>query len=935
MGTILSFGPYVAQRRSQGGGMERWYRFIIHRPRLVLFFIAVLTAFFAFHARHIRIDSSLDSLLPDNDPERQYYNDVVRLFGSENVAVVGILTDTIYTPQTLQKIQHLTDEFRKIPEVKNVFSLTNAPDIIAKITGAEQELLIPAIPTTVEEAASIKEKVATQPIYHKNLVSADGRAAAINIFFLESLTDNEFVRRGVDEKIQAIIDQAQGPEQLYYTGLPHFKAVSARTIVEDLSFLLPVALVLILVVLFFCLRSVRGVILPALTVIIGVTWTLGLMVLGGSHLSLGTLSLPPMLLVLGVAYSLHVVAEYYELAQPGRPKEEVLLETLRSMNTPVLMAALTTVLGFLSLFTNDIVSIREMGIYSAIGITIAFLLATILIPAALMLFPLPSRHQETYSPRLTAALRAFSQFIIRHRTAVILGSTVIAVLSMLPIPSIQVGSNFLSLFRESHPVRQATEVINHALVGSMAFYVTIDGSENDIMKKEDTLKRIKELQLYLNSMPGVNKTVSFVDYCELFDQGIQALPTEDGAPPPAPTTTATFWGNPAKLDEVMQLIFFNPTFISSVVNHPMYSRSNILVRTSFTHPREIADAVQKIQAFAKDHFPPEIKVHPTGTVILNTRTASSLVSGQIQSLALTAAVIFVIMTVMFLSFRVGIIAMIPNLLPILAFFGLMGVTGATLSIGTNTIAAIVLGLAVDDTIHIMSRLSAEARTTADQREALLRSLCTVGKPTLYYSLLVFLGFLSFGLSTFVPIQEFGLLSATTVAFGVLVELALLPALLTTTPVITLWDVLYVRLGQDPHKTIPLFAGLRPFQAKIVTLMGELKSFPKGHPIIRQGELGNEMYVVINGTADVFMHSAEQSRKLGSLERGDVFGEMGLIRHHERMADVVATQDVEVLAVNERFLERIKHRYPRIATEIFFNVSKILSDRLEQAQQRPR
>jgi hypothetical protein len=296
-------------------------------------------------------------------------------------------------------------------------------------------------------------------------------------------------------------------------------------------------------------------------------------------------------------------------------------------------------------------------------------------------------------------------------------------------------------------------------------------------------------------------------------------------------------------------------------------------------------------------------------------------------------VIFVIMTVMFLSFRVGIIAMIPNVFPILAFFGLMGVTGATLSIGTNTIASIVLGLAVDDTIHIMSRLSAEARRTSDQREALLLSLCTVGKPTLYYSLLVFLGFLALGLSTFVPIQEFGLLSAATIVFGVIAELALLPALLTTTPVITLWDLLYVKLDQDPHKTIPLFAGLRPFQAKIVTLMGELKSFSKGQPIVRQGDQGNEMYVVITGTADVRMHASEQVRTLGSLARGDVFGEMGLLRHHQRMADVIATEDVEVLAVNERFLERLKRRYPRIATEIFFNISKILSDRLEAVQQR--
>lgn len=913
--------------------MESLYRLVIRRPWPILTVIFLLTLFFAYHARHIHIDSSLDSLLPDNDPERQYYNDVVRLFGSENVAVIGILADNIYTPQTLEKIRRLTDEFRKIPEVKSAFSLTNAPDIIAKVIGEEQELLVPTIPATVEEAATIKEKVATQPIYHKNLVAADGRAAAINIFFVESITDNEFVRRGVDEKIQAIIDQAQGPEQIYYTGLPHFKAVSARTIVEDLSYLLPAALILILVVLFLCLRSIRGVILPLLVVIITVIWTLGLMVLGGSRLSLGTLSLPPMLLVLGVAYALHVVAEYYELAHPGRTNEDVLLETLRGINAPVLMAALTTVMGFLSLFTSNIISIREMGIYAAAGITIAFLLAIILIPAALALMPLPSRHQETYSPGLTAALQTITQFIIRHRTAVIIGSVLIAVLAMLPIPSIQVGSNFLSLFRASHPVRQATDVMNHALGGSMAFYVTIDSNENDLMRKEDTLKRIKALQTYINSLPGVDKTVSFVDFCELVDQGIQTASTEDGTPPPAPSETASFWGDQAKLDGVMQMFMLSPTLIMSVVDHPWYSRSNIQVRTSFTHPREIADAVQKIHTFAEEHFPPEIQEHPTGTVILNTRTARGLISGQIQSLALTAAVIFVIMTVMFLSFRVGIIAMIPNLFPILAFFGLMGVTGATLSIGTNTIAAIVLGLAVDDTIHIMSRLSAEARRTADQREALLRSLCTVGKPTLYYSLLVFLGFLSFGLSSFVPIQEFGVLSATTIAFGVLAELALLPALLTTTRVITLWDLLYVKLGQDPHKTIPLFAGLRPLQAKIVTLMGELKSFPKGQPIVRQGDLGNEMYVVINGTADVLMHSSEQCRKLGSVERGDVFGEMGLLRHHERMADVVATRDIEVLAVNERFLERLKRRYPRIATEIFFNISKILSDRLEAAQQR--
>jgi len=914
--------------------MDRIYRFIIHRPWPILLVVGLGTLFFAYHARNIRIDSSIESLLPQDDPEKQYYNEVRRLFGSEDVAVIGIITDNVYTPQTLEKIKRLTEDFRKIPEVKNVFSLTNAPDIVAKILGEPQELLIPEIPTTVEAAAPLRDKLVAQPIYIKNLVSADGRATAVNLVFLESITDNEFVRRGVDDKIQALIDRENGPERIYYTGLPHFKASSAKAMFEDLSRLLPLALLLIVIVLALCVRSVRGVALPVLTVIMSVIWTLGIMVLCGSRLSLGTLALPPMLLVLGIAYSLHVVTEYLELARPGRTVEEVLLETLHSINAPVLMAALTTVLGFLSLIANNIVSIREMGVYSAVGITIGFFLSVVFVPAVLALLPLPLRREETYSPALTSALRKLATIVMRHRRAVIVGSLLVGFLAILPIPSIQVGSNFLSIFRESHPTRQAAEIISHNLVGSMAFYVVVDGAEQDLMRKWDTLKRIKDLQEYINSLPGVDKTVSFVDYCELFDQGMRSLPPEEGAEgSPQPEPSKSFWEEPERLTDVMQMIFLNPSYVSGVVNHPNYSRSNILVRTSLTRPSEIADIVEKIQTFAKEHFPPaELTAHPTGSLILSTRTASNLITGQVESLLFTAVVIFVIMTIMFLSVRVGVIAMIPNVFPILSFFGLMGASGAVLSLSTNTIASIVLGLAVDDTIHIMTRLSTEVRTTMDQQEALLRSLSTVGKPTLYYSLLVFLGFLSFVLSSFAPVQEFGLLSAATIVFGVIAELLLLPALLATTPVITLWNVLYLKLGRDPHKTIPLFAGLRPFQAKIVTLMGELKAFAQGQPIIRQGEQGNEMYVLINGAADVFIASPNGPRKVNTLERGDVFGEMGLIRHHERTADVIATQDVEVLAVNERFLTRVKRRYPRIATELFFNLSKILSDRLERAQQ---
>ncbi len=908
--------------------MEPLYRLIVHKPKSIVFFILLLTGFFAYHARHIQFDSSIESLLPEGDTEKQYYDEVRQLFGSDDVAVIGIITDNVYTPQTLEKIKRLTEELRKLPEVKSVNSLTNAQDIITSVA-EEDTLLIPEIPASEADVEEIKRKLAQMPVYLKNLVSSDGRAAAINISFLDSITDAEFVRRGVDQRIQEIVEQENGPEQLYYTGLPHFKAYSAVTMRRELIELLPLTLLLIMGVLFLSFRSLRGMLLPSLTVIISLIWTLGIMVLAGSRISVGTFALPPLILVLGIAYSLHIVAEYFEQARPERPVDEVVLETLRTSSIPVLIAALTTALGFLSLLVNRVVSIREMGIYSAIGIMLAFVFAVIFIPAVLALLRLPRRHTDRHAPWLETRLQGLVRSVIHHRNAVIMAISAICLLAVWPIPTIEIGSNFLSLFRESHPVRQATDAVSEHLVGSIGFYVVVDGTEQDIIRKWDTLRRVKDLQLYINSLPGVDKTVSFVDYLELIEKGIQAVPPEDnGTEPPQPATQTTFWENPAQLDEVLQLAFFNSSSTSGVVNHPNYSRTNIIVRTSLETPKEIAATVQKIQAFAQNLFPPELTVHPTGNVILNTRTTNDLLIGQIQSLALTASVIFVVMSVMFLSFRIGVLAMIPNLFPILIFFALMGLSGAVLSVSTNTIASIVLGIAVDDTIHLMTRLSAKVRTTANEEQALMQTFSAVGKPVVYTSVLLFFGFLTLCLSTFVPVQEFGFLSAVTILVGLSGDVILLPALLATTHVITLWDLLYLKLGKDPHKTIRLFEGLRPWQAKIVTLMGELKTFPGGQAIIKRGEMGNEMYVLINGAADVFLGADGQPHRVRKLERGDVFGEMGWIRHHTRTADVIATEDVEVLAVNEQFLTRVKRRYPRIATEIFFNLSRILSDRLE-------
>src|SRR5262249_30424385 len=173
----------------------------------------------------------------------------------------------------------------------------------------------------------------------------------------------------------------------------------------------------------------------------------------------------------------------------------------------------------------------------------------------------------------------------------------------------------------------------------------------------------------------------------------------------------------------------------------------------------------------------------------------------------------------------------------------------------------------------------------------------VGAPIIYTTVALFLGFLTFAFSSFVPIQDFGRLSSVTMATALGANLILLPALLVTARIITLWELLGVRLGGDPARGIPLFSVFRPSQARVVVLMGDLKRFQPGQAIVRRGERGNEMYVIIQGLAEVWIGAGRERRRITDMKRGDVFGEMGLVRGgSERTADVVASSDIEVLAV---------------------------------------
>ena len=459
------------------------------------------------------------------------------------------------------------------------------------------------------------------------------------------------------------------------------------------------------------------------------------------------------------------------------------------------------------------------------------------------------------------------------------------------------------------------------------------GSAPGTIRRWEVLKLIKDLQGFLQTQPGITSSISIVDYLELLESGLNkpsdkdVLLDEQGRPIP-PQEVKTFWEAPARLSPVLDLMSTSPTTFKAIVTQD-FRTANVLVRTKLTGSRAIEDTLARIRAYIAEHFPAELHVHPTGNLVLLTGTTSDIITGQIESLSLALGVIFVVMSLMFLSARIGFLAILPNILPIVIFFGVMGWLGILLNLGTSLIAAIALGIAVDSTIHYMARLNLELQGETDQAAAMVRTLRAVGVPIVYATVALFFGFLTFAFSSFVPIHSFGILAGVTLLTSLGTNLVLLPALLATSKVITLWDLVAVKLGRDPTRTIPLFAGLRPGQARIVVLMGQIKRFAPGEFIVRQGEHGDEMYVIVQGNTEVFAGSGAQRKAIMQMRRGDVFGEMALVRHNVRSADVVAAGPVEVLAVDENFLRRLQLRYPRIAAKVFLNLTRIVSDRLQR------
>ena len=902
--------------------MQKILSWIIKHPVISIGLLIIITVLLCKNVNKLKIDSSAEGLMVEGDPTRDYYEEIKEKFGDDNLTVVVLKNEDIFTTDVLQVISDMSDAFSSLDGVIKVESLTT----VNKIQGGEGDTLdtgslIDEIPETKEELKELRKISLRNDNYINNVISSDARTSAINIF-TETSEDKDYNKK-LGEWVDGIIDKYKGDLEVYQIGTPIIKVTFSSYIKDDQMTLVPYAALVLVGILFIAFRNIVGVIIPLSTAGLSILWTFGFMTWLGYPINVVTAIIPALLIAVGSTEDTHMIAEYYIELTKGHKKINAVRYTMRRLLLPILLTSFTTALGFSTLSVNKITILRQFGIVASFGLVANFIITLVLVPIILRIAKVPRRlSQEGTVPgekkpgALDAMLKGIGRIDLTKKFPIFCVSILIVGLALIGCFRIQVNTDFISFFKEGSFIRKRADDIHKNLAGGLNFYTIIETNKEGGVLEPKTLREISRLERYLNDTGKFDKTISIADYLSLMNREMHA---GDESFKRVPDTKATASQYLLMLDE------------GDIAKYLDYDRAaaNILVRHNITSSSELRDELKKIQLYCRDNMSPDVKVKVTGENILINNAADAMAKGQVSSLSLALGAIFIIMSILFLSIKAGFLSLIPNFLPIVINFGLMGWLGIPLNAGTCMVAAIALGIAVDDTIHFMTRYHRDMKTNLDQQKAMYDSLLGEGKPILFTSVALAFGFSVMILSNFNPTIQFGFLAAIVMVTAYLSDMFLTPTLMASTQLITLWDMVGLKLRKDITRISPLFTGLSHSQAKKVVLLGSMPLFKKGEHILRQGEKGREMYVLVTGSAEVSLDTPQGSKKLAQFTPGEILGEMGMVGEGVRSANVLALEDSYLLSIDEKSLNRIARRFPRIATRLFFNMSRILSQRLSQ------
>ena len=752
---------------------KRYAHFILKHPVVILLTIGIITIFFAYETRNMRLYFDPDDLLPQNHPYIILKNKMEDIFGGSNVTVVGLVRKEgdIFNPETLGKIKRITDKILDmdgvIPAKVVSIAARKVKDIRGTEEGMEVKRMMREVPTDPEEITRIREAVFRNDMYLGTLVSEDGKAAAILADFTEDTYTVDIGR----QILRIIREEEDDNTSLHFGGVTaHMYWIDYYSRYMPLFFVC--ALMVILSLLYIAFRSIRGMILPLLAAGISVTWALGAMGVVKFPMD-GFNSMAP-ILIMGVAasHSVQILKRYYEEFSQTRDSKKSCFNATAFIASAAFSAVATDAAGFATLAIFPLRTIRGFGLYTSFGLASILITSLTLIPCLLSLLPAPKRSPagETAGGLLQRILTFLGRaFLGRHRSVLALGLFTVVALGIWGTFLVHAESNFTTVFKKKTRLRKDDTVLNRIFSGTTTFNILVEGKDQDSIKEPRILKAMEGLQNFLEKKHFVGETWSMVDYLKKMNKAMHA---DDSA----------FDSLPENRNLIFQYLLLysmggDPEDFDHVVDYE-YREAVIQVFSKDYSTRAAYELIRDSKEYVAEHFPKDYYIGiASGTSAVTAALNDVMINGQIRNIIQVSIVIFLLCSLIFRSWVGGLLAITPLSFAVVLNFGVMGFTRIYLSIATATIAAMGIGIGVDYAIYIISRFKQEFKKTNDINQAMLETMTHTGKAVVFTATSIAAGYLTLIFSGLIYHLYIGVLVALIMVTSLLGAVTLLPALI--------------------------------------------------------------------------------------------------------------------------------------------------------------
>jgi predicted RND superfamily exporter protein len=763
----------------------------------------------AWLAGTARIDNSYEAFFAPGDPSYRAYLAYRDDFGSDEVSYLMYeapdAAEGVFDLGVMSQIARLTKAIEdEVPFLYQVKSVTNAELVEPTADGIRIRRLWRDFPHTQAAMNEARAIFLAKPLYVGGLVARDTRFGAISIEMDRTSTDPvEKIRldpNGGDglgnlypqvtsEKIEEILARPEyAGLRFYHSGDVPMNTAYNRIIEREDDLLMMISMAVIAAVLAVFVRSVVGVIGPLVVVVIAVVGTVAFIAVWGWKLDLMFGQVPNILVTVGVAEAVHLLIEFRSTFHRLGDRRSALMHTMYLLGAPCLLTSLTTAAGFLALQVAPVVAIAHMAVYSAVGVVLAFVFTMTLVPALVSFGPRTqvarselkasedrkggrraAAAERAEHDRMHRALTAVAAWNVRHRRAVLAAFAVISIASAVGIGRLRVDSNWLDDFSDRVPLKAATARIDSVMGGMSNLIYIFDTGKEDGIREPQVLRAIDRLQREAERDDLVRKTYSIVDIVKDLNQSFH-----DGDP--------AFFAVPDDRQLVSQLLLLYETSGGEEVKEwatSDFARANLELRLGIAPVSRTSDLVAKLGRDLAQHPIPGTRVSLSGIGALWLELLDYIVASEVESFLYAFVLIGAMMCFIFRSFKTGMLSMVPNLWPILLTLGAMGWLDIPLDYNKVMIASVAMGIAVDDTIHFVSRCHHEFTERGSYAEALAAAMADVGHAVAVTSLVLVLGFMVNVFSVLDANAKSGILLATTIGTALLADLLLTPALLLT------------------------------------------------------------------------------------------------------------------------------------------------------------